>query len=241
MDGWQCFAVSLLACLSGLVLVGPAPPPQSHASTSGQAALASCSPPAIAGCPLLPPDNVWNATIDALPVDANSAAYVSTIGAGRRMHADFGSGVWEGGPIGIPWATVSGTQPKAEVSFYYPAESDPGPYPIPTDAPIEGGPNGEGDRHVLIVDRDHCVLHEVFDFHPDSAGWRAGSGAVFDLKSNALRPQTWTSADAAGLPILPGLVRYEEAVAGEIRHALRFTAPQIPGRTSGRPGTLPLA
>ena len=183
--------------------------------------------PDVAGCAVFPDDSIWNTPVDNLPVDANSATYVNTIGALSYVHADFGSGLWEGGPIGIPYTTVPGTQPRVNVSFDYADESDPGPYPIPTDAPIEGGAGSNGDRHVLVVDRDNCVLYELFDAWPQSDGsWQAGSGAVFDLHSNALRPAGWTSADAAGLPMLPGLARYDEAASGEIRHALRFTAPQ---------------
>ena len=176
--------------------------------------------------PMFPRDNVWNVAVDTLPVDGNSAAYVTTIGAGKPMHADFGT-VYNGAPNGIPFVVVPGAQPRVAVSFDYADESDPGPYPIPADTPIEGGPQAGGDRHVLIVDRDGGKLYELFAAYPNADGsWHAGSGAVFDLNSNALRPATWTSADAAGLPILPGLVRYEEVVAGEIPHALRFTAPQ---------------
>jgi hypothetical protein len=183
--------------------------------------------PLAAGCPVFPADHIWNARVDDLPLDPNSAAYVTTIGASATMHADFGSGLWDGGPIGIPWVSVPGTQPGVAVSFYYEDESDGGLYPIPADAPIEGGPDSDGDRHVLVVDRDACVLYELFDAWPQPNGsWEAGSGAIFDLKGYALRPEGWTSADAAGLAILPGLVRYEEVAAGEIRHALRFTAPQ---------------
>ena len=178
-------------------------------------------------CKLFPANNVWNTPIDTLPVDANSTKYINTIGATGHVHADFGSGLWDGGPIGIPFTTVPGTQKKVNVTFDYDDESDPGPYPIPADAPIEGGSNSDGDRHVLVVDRDNCILYELYDAHPRQDGsWTAGSGAIFDLNSNDLRPDSWTSADAAGLPILPGLVRYEEVAAGEINHALRFTAPQ---------------
>lgn len=184
-------------------------------------------PPQIAGCDLFPADNIWNTPIDTAPVDPNSAAYVNTIGASRTLHPDFGSGLWEGGPIGIPFITVRSSQPKVDVTFEYADESDPGPYPVPTDAPIEGGPNGEGDRHILLLEQDNCRLYELFSAYPQSDGsWTAGSGAIFDLKSHALRPDTWTSADAAGLPVLPGLVRYDEVASGEIRHAIRFTAPQ---------------
>jgi hypothetical protein len=188
------------------------------------------APPDLVGCPVFPGNNVWNVPIDDLPLDANSDAYVATIGVDAYVHADFGSGEWppgSGAPIGIPYVDVPGSQPLVPVTFYYDDESDPGPYPIPTDAPIEGGPDGTGDRHVLVLERDTCTLYEVFDAWPRSDGsWQAGSGAVFDLNSNALRPDGWTSADAAGLPILAGLVRYDEVASGEIRHALRFTAPQ---------------
>jgi hypothetical protein len=124
---------------------------------------------------------------------------------------------------------VPGTQPKYAVDFWWPNESDPGPYPIPPNVPIEGDPSGDGDRHILIVDRDNCILYELYAAHQIGGQWNAGSGAIFDLNSNALRPDTWTSADAAGLPILPGLARYDEVASGEINHALRFTAPQTRG------------
>jgi hypothetical protein len=183
--------------------------------------------PTVAGCAVFPPDNIWNVPIDTLPVDANSSLYVATIGASAHVHPDFGSGLWDGGPIGIPYTDVPGAQPLVDVSFYYADESDPGPYPIPPDAPIEGGPDSDGDRHVLVIDRDNCMLYELFDAWPQTDdSWEAGSGAIFDLNSHALRPDGWTSADAAGLPILPGLARYDEVAAGQIRHALRFTAPQ---------------
>lgn len=182
---------------------------------------------AIDGCAVFPDDNIWNTPVDTLLVDPNSQSYISTIGAGRGLHADFGSGLWDGGPIGIPFVTVSGLQPKVDVFFDFDGESDPGPYPIPSDAPIEGGSQSGGDRHVLVVDRDNCILYEMWSAYPQSDGsWQAGSGAIFDLRSNALRPPSWTSADAAGLPILPGLVRYDEVASGEIRHAIRFTVPQ---------------
>ncbi len=180
-------------------------------------------------CPLLPANNIWNTRVDDLPVHPQSSSWVSTIGASKSFHPDFGSGEWppgSGSPIGIPYIEVNGA-PKVAVSFGYASESDPGPYPIPANAPIEGGPNSGGDRHVLVVDRSDCTLYELFDAHPQGGGsWTAGSGAIFDLTSNDLRPSGWTSADAAGLPILPGLVRYDEVAAGEITHAIRFTAPQ---------------
>ncbi len=189
--------------------------------------LSRAAPPsgaAIGGCPIFPADNVWNARVDTLPVDRRSADYVASIGATTGLHADFGSGTWDGGPIGIPFAVVPGSQPLVPVSFDYEDESDPGPYPIPANPPIEGGPASNGDRHVLLLDTGDCHLYELYAAFPQPDGsWRAGSGAIFDLRSNALRPATWTSADAAGLPILPGLVRYDEVASGAIRHALRFT------------------
>lgn len=181
----------------------------------------------IAGCPVFPADNVWNHPVDTLPVDKNSGAYVNTIGAAKPAHADFGAGLYAGGPIGIPFVVVAGTQPKVPVSFQYASESDPGPYPIPINAPIEGGAQSSGDRHVLVVDKDHCILYETWSSYPQGDGsWKVGSGAKFNLRSDVLRPAGWTSSDAAGLPILPGLVRYDEVAAGAIHHAIRFTAPQ---------------
>ncbi|MFZ0931939.1 MAG: hypothetical protein WAN11_25295 [Syntrophobacteraceae bacterium] len=181
-------------------------------------------------CAVFPANNIWNSPVDKLPLDPHSAAYIATIGAHGTVHPDFGSGDWPPGsdsPIGIPYITVPGTQPKVEVSFDYADESDPGPYPIPANAPIEGGPDSTGDRHVLVIDINNCILYELFSAYPQAGGtWTAGSGAIFNLTSNALRPAGWTSADAAGLPIFPGLARYDEVASGEISHALRFTAPQ---------------
>jgi hypothetical protein len=176
-------------------------------------------------CPVFPRSNPWNQRVDRLPVARNSATLIASIGADRPVHADFGSGLYQGAPIGIPYTAVPGTQKRVPVSFQYADESDRGPYPIPPDAPIEGGSNSDGDRHVIVVDRSRCRLYELFDAHPIAGGarWRAGSGAVWSLRSNHLRPRGWTSADAAGLPILPGLVRRDEVRAGHIDHALRFT------------------
>lgn len=176
-------------------------------------------------CTIFPADNVWNTPIDTLPVAANSATYVNTIGASSPTHADFGSGLYQGAPIGIPWITVPGTQTKYPVTFDYADESDPGPYAIPLSAPIEGGSASTGDRHAIAIDIDNCILYELYAAYPQASSSRAGSGVIFNLKSNALRPAGWTSADAAGLPIQPGLARYDEVAAGEIRHALRFTVP----------------
>src|SRR5262249_39870318 len=145
--------------------------------------------------------------------------------ANTGFHPDFGAGTWNGGPIGIPFVTV-GSQTKYPASFYYSGESDPGPYAVPLNAPIEGGSSSTGDRHAISVDIDNCVLYELYRAFPQPGSWTADSGAIFNLRSNALRPITWTSADAAGLPIMPGLVTYEEVQSGEIRHAIRFTAPK---------------
>jgi hypothetical protein len=174
-----------------------------------------------------PADNPWNRDISTDPVDPASDALIAACGT-RNLHPDFGT-VWNGAPIGIPYIVVSGAQPRVPVTFDYDGESDPGPYPIPADAPIEGGASSNGDRHVLIIDRDNRKLYELFAAYPEEGGkrWRAGSGAIFDMESNQSRPAGWTSADAAGLPIFPGLVRYDEVmIEREIRHALRFTCPR---------------
>jgi len=180
----------------------------------------------VGGCPVLPANNIWNTPIDTLPVAANSTTLVNTIGASRGFHADFGSGLWDGGPIGIPFITVPATQTTYPASFLYADESDPGPYAVPLNAPIEGGSQSNGDRHAIAIDTGRCILYELYRAFPGTSNWAADSGAIFDLASNALRPETWTSADAAGLPIMPGLVTYEEVASGEIRHAIRFTVPQ---------------
>lgn len=177
--------------------------------------------PAIAGCPLLPKNNIWNRRVDDLPVHPRSAQWINAIGRYSGFHMDFGSGKWDGGPIGIPYNIVSAKRVKFyNVDFYYPDESDPGPYPIPGQPLIEWG----GDHHLLSVDTDHCRLYEIYDASRQNGQWSGGSGAIWNLTSNALRPAGWTSADAAGLPILPGLVAYDEVRFGEIKHALRFTA-----------------
>ena len=203
------------------------------------AILAACSNPpsspqnnnpgggSLDGRAIFPTDNPWNRDVSLDPIDANSGNLIASCGATSRLHPDFGT-VWNGAPNGIPYVIVSGNQPRVPVTFDYDDESDPGPYPIPPDAPIEGGPQSSGDRHVLIIDTDNWILYELFAAYPQNGGssWHAGSGAIFDLSSNALRPAGWTSADAAGLPIFPGLVRYDEVVeAGEVKHALRFTCP----------------
>ncbi len=175
-------------------------------------------PPPTSACPLFPSTNVWNRRVDGLSVAANSATLVATIGAGAHLHPDFGS--YAG--YGIPYNIVGSSAPKVSVTFDYADESDAGPYPIPVHPKIEAG----SDRHLLIWDTADCRLYELYAATKTTTGWHAGSGAIWDLHSNALRPDGWTSADAAGLPILPGLVRYDEVAAGAIRHAIRFTAPQ---------------
>lgn len=173
---------------------------------------------------VFPSDNPWNTDISAYPVHPLSDRFLASIGLDTGLHPDFGT-VYMGAPIGIPFVVVPPDQPRVAVSFLYADESDPGPYPVPPDAPIEGGPDSDGDRHILVVDVQNRMLYELFDARPrNDGGWTAGSGAIFDLTSNTLRPAGWTSADAAGLPIFPGLVRYDEVVErGEINHALRFT------------------
>jgi hypothetical protein len=176
-------------------------------------------------CPVFPVSNPWNARVDALPVAADSDALVASIGATASVHADFGSGLWDGGPIGIPITYATKTTPRMRVRFDYADESDRGPYPIPKTVAIEGGRGSAGDRHALIVDSSSCKLYELYALYPTAGGgWKAGSGAIWSLTSNRLRPAGWTSADAAGLPILPGLARWDEVARGRIDHALRFTA-----------------
>jgi hypothetical protein len=174
------------------------------------------------GARIFPSDNPWNQRVDSAPVDGNSDAIISQF-SNAALHPDFGADY--GGPFGIPYTVVDSGQALVNIGpISYEDESDPGPYPIPPDAPIEGGASGDGDRHVLVLDRDNWILYEMFNAHPTADGWQADSAAEFDLDSNALRPEGWTSADAAGLPILPGLVRYDEVYEQkEIRHAIRFT------------------
>jgi len=185
------------------------------------AAGAAAPSPVLGGCPVFPATNAWNQRVDTLPVAADSSTIISSIGLDVGVHADFGSGLWDGSKIGIPYVVVHGkATPKSRVTFDYADESDKGPYPIPANVPIEGG----SDHHALIVDRDSCKLYELYALHKAGGRWAAGSGAIWSLRSNAVRPATWTSADAAGLPILPGLARWDgDASTGHIDHALRFT------------------
>jgi len=184
---------------------------------------------------VFPGDSIWNTPVDGLPVDPRSDDYVASIGADAPLKADFGPALYEGAPIGIPYVVVPADQPMVAIHFVpfgdeteaAAEESDAGPYPVPADAPIEGGPEGTGDRHVLLVQERSCTLYELYKAAPNADGsWNAMSSARFDLEGHELRPDGWTSADAAGLPIFPGLVRHEEVASGEIGHALRFTAPR---------------
>jgi len=227
--------LSILACNSSIAIITPpanTPPAMPVTETTQPVTefVATEEPTpssgGTAGCPIFPADNFWNTRIDSLPIHPLSEAWVNSIGRGEGFHMDFGSGTWEGGPIGIPYKIVAGsTVPKFDAVFYYPDESDPGPYPIPDNPNREYG----SDHHILTLDTETCRLYEIYDASFDGTNWSGGSGAIWDLNSNALRPEVWTSADAAGLPILPGLVRYNEITSGEIRHALRFTAESTAG------------
>jgi len=192
---------------------------------AGAAAAAASYPygTSTGGCEVFPPDNAWHENISKLAVSPLSNAYIASIGAGLDLHPDFGSNL----TYGIPYAVVGADQPKVRIHFTaYGAQSDKGPYPIPAGAPVEGGANSTGDRHVIVVQSGSCKLYELYSAYPDADGsWKAASGAVFNLRSNRLRPDGWTSADAAGLPIFAGLIRYAEIQRGYINHAIRFTAP----------------
>lgn len=213
--------VLILCCalLTGLVAVVGAP---------ARPAPAARVSPKLAGCPVLPADNPFNQRVDRLPVARDSAQLIARIGLTDPVHPDFGT-VYDGAPNGIPFTVVSGQTPRVPVTFHYASESDGRDYPLPPGVAIEGGPSASntGDRHVIVLDRSTCTDYELYAAYPHDDGrrWTAGSGAIFHLRSNRLRPAGWTSADAAGLPILPGLARYSEVAAGAIDHALRFTAP----------------
>jgi hypothetical protein len=185
-----------------------------HTSTEAFPADYNAVPPI--ACPVFPANNWWNTDISSAPVDAKSATYVATIGAATSLHPDFGT------QYGIPSVKVAAPIVKSPVTFYYATESDPGPYPIPVNPPIESG----SDAHLLMFNITECKLYELFDASLIGSAWHAGSGAIWDLTKNSTRPKGWTSADAAGLPIYPGLVRYDEVASGVIKHALRFTAPK---------------
>jgi hypothetical protein len=198
---------------------GPPPPPPSACSV-----MATGQESSLNGFVPFPSDNLWNEDISSAPVDPNSTAIINFIGTSVPLHPDFGSGLYNGSIIGIPYEVVDSSQGPVTINFTaYGDESDPGPMPIPLDAPIEGDPDPSGDQHVLILDNSNCWLYELFDASPSGSAWNAGSAAVWDLTADEQRPYTWTSADAAGLPIFPGLVRYDEVAAGQINHAIRFT------------------
>jgi hypothetical protein len=200
----------------------PQPPTDGNsASSSSHGHVKEGELPTAGNCPVFPADNPWNTDISAYPVHPNSDAYIISISAGgdEYLHPDFGADP----DYGIPYVIVKGTQPLVPITFTaYGDESDPGPYPVPPDAPVEAG----GDQHVIVVDGDNCKLYEMYNAEYNGEGWNADAGAVFDLTSNDLRMLGWTSADAAGLPIFPGLVRYDEVEAGAIHHALRFTVEE---------------
>jgi len=216
--------------------------PSAGANTASPSNADPAGGPVIGGCPVFPEDNYWNVTANQLPVHARSPEWIDSIGRNTGFHMDFGSGEWDGGPIGIPFNVISASQVGTyTLDFYYPDESDAGPYPISENPTIEWG----SDHHVLLVETEHCRLYEIYDASLNDGRWSGGSGAIWDLNSNDLRPADWTSADAAGLPILPGLARYDEILAGKIEHALRFTAESTnsyiwPARhlTSGDAGML---
>lgn len=183
------------------------------------AAAQASSPPEAPNCAIFPSNNVWNTDISSLPVHPRSADWLASANATvKKLHPDFGRT-----PYGMPWTAVDNSQPVSTPKFLYADESDLGPYPFDGTTPIEGGQDASGDRHALMLNRDTCTLYELYDAHWNGGAPTAGSGAVFDLNSNALRPSTWTSADAAGLPIFPGLIRYDEIAAGAFNHAIRFT------------------
>ena len=210
--------------LLSILLVLPVGPP-----TSAGPAIPSTAASRVGTCHVFPSDNPWNQRVDDLPVLDNSAAIIRSIGRDTGLHPDFGSGKYQGARIGIPYVTVARDRKKVRVRYdEYGDESDPGPFPIPRDAPVEGGRHSDGDRHVIVVQRGTCKLIELYHARRASSGrgWVAGSGATWDLDSNALRPKGWTSADAAGLPILPGLARWPDVKSGSIDHALRFTVSE---------------
>jgi hypothetical protein len=182
------------------------------------------SSPVIGGCAVFPADNPWNTRIDdtsKFPVHPMWSTYQGTMNVSTHLHPDWGD--WSMDHYGIPWQTVPSSQPGVSMTFNYADQSDPGPYPFPSNALVEGGANSGGDMHVLVVQQGKCLLYETWNSTMSGNGWTCGSGAKFDLSSNTLRPDGWTSADAAGLPVLPGLVKVSEVKAGKIGHAMRFT------------------
>jgi hypothetical protein len=209
--------IALVGIVTAISIPALAKVPGAGYRGSGASATAT---PHEGACPVFPPSNPLNREIAHAPLNPNSAKYIASIGADVHLHADFGTPA----NYGIPYVVVGAHQPKVPVRFEYRQESNPGPYPIPTNAPVEGA-GEEGDRHVLVLQEGTCKLYELYAARRVGSGWDAGSGAVFNLRSNKLRPEGWTSADAAGLPIFPLLVRYPEVKAGRIDHALRVTVP----------------
>ncbi len=219
----------VVAVATGAAAAFAAPSPQAAAAPHSTAPLiartgTSANLPGTT-CPVFPADSIWHADVSALPVASQSATWLSNMQAStRKLHPDFGpSG---GYPYGIPVTVVTGSHAKVPVTFDYADESDPGPYPLGPDTQIEGGPGAGGDRHAIVVDASTCTLYETWDTQGSGSSWTAGSGAIWNLRSDALRTDGWTSADAAGLPILPGLLRYDEVAAGDVDHAIRFTTNQ---------------
>jgi hypothetical protein len=197
---------------------GAPPPPSCSAMSLDQGG-------SLNGFVPFPADNLWNQDISSAPVDANSSAIINFIGGAIGLHPDFGTGQYNGQSVGIPYLVVGSQQQPLPITFTaYGSESDPGPMPIPVNTLIEGYPApGSGDRHVLVLDNNNCFLYELYNAYPNAASWNADSAAVWDLTTDEKRPYTWTSADAAGLPVFPGLARYDDVAAGQIKHALRFT------------------
>lgn len=216
----SCLAFIIVASCSKKTVDDAAPKPTGDNGTGGGVSCTATKAGA-ENISIFPADNPWNKDISTAPVDPYNTQIIAGI-ATPPIKADFGSGLWNGAPIGIPYVVVCGSQPRIPINFTdYGDESDPGPYPIPLNAPIEG--NGSGDSHVIAVDIENKKLYELFYARVNGSRWDASSGAIFDLNSNNMRPETWTSADAAGLPIFPGLVRYEEIAKGTIDHPIRFT------------------
>jgi hypothetical protein len=223
VSGWTQFLIIVAAVLAFVIFEFRMP---RHSSGSDSVVRAGAVDPnggKIAGCQIFPLDNVWNTPVNALPRDAKSDLYIASMGPQRKLHPDFGSDLNSGIPLTILTPNTTGTK----VSFDYKDDSDAGMYPIPSNVTIEGGSDSTGDRHILLLDPAKCMLYELYDVHPQPDGsWKAGSGIRMDLASNTLRRDGKTSADAAGLPILPGLIRYDEVASGAIHHAIRFTVPK---------------
>jgi hypothetical protein len=220
-------AIAIMACgygSSGNQVNGDSGPPGDDNGEAGLPPTDAGGAPVLGGCPIFPADNPWNTRIDdtqKFPVHPQWSNYETTMNVTKHLHPDWGD--WSTDHYGIPWQTVPGSQAKVPMTFQYASESDPGPYPFPMNAKVEGGAGSGGDMHVLVIETGSCTLYETFSSTYMGPGWSCGSGAVWPLSSNMLRTDGWTSADAAGLPILPGLVKVSEVMAGEVKHAMRFT------------------